>query len=206
MTASAIKTATTSKKISASAERRRRAERTLARTARDRNVVVGRRVVPNPYNPNERMTVQVNRNVDLLAAERAAGRLDEAHYLVGRMCQAVWERQAGARLGSGGWNQGGSRDQTIAHELQIIYAIEDAAKAEAFNETVARAIGWTGVRLLKRFLIEGATFEGYAGLGASDRMVGKVAYRFRMLLEDLTEALHTATGSEGQRICAWRET
>lgn len=176
--------------------------------ARDHAVLVGRAIVTNPYNPNERESVTINRRVDILAQERAAGRIDEAQFQVGRMVQAVFERGSGARLGSGGWNPGGSRDQTVAHELKIIHAIEDAERVKAFAERMQAAIGGAGVRILRAILAEGHSYASYAartGKGSGERAATDVAKRFRWLLEALTEAQHTATGAEGQRIRATRE-
>lgn len=205
MTAAAARTAS-SPRNPAKASSRRRAPISLAgpKLGRDHAVLVGRRVVPCPYDGRP-LQVEVNRRVDILAQERAAGRISEAEFLVGRACQAVWERQSGARMGSGAWNPGSSRDQTVAHELAILYAIDDAEKAQAFSERVASAIGWTGVAQLKLYLVEGHTFASRAGFGASHWQVGKIADRFRSRLKDLTEALHTAHGAEGQRIRATRD-
>lgn len=202
-----VSVAVSSISISAAKKNRRAAasRRPAPRLARDVAVVPGNRIVPCPYNANERIAVTVNRHVDLLSTERAAGRLTEAEFLVGRLCQEAWERQSGARMGRNGFDPSGSRDQTVAHELSIIFALDDAAKVAAFNDRVAAAIGWTGVAVLKRFLVEGHTFKSYAGLGASAWQIGKVADRFRERLKDLTEALYTATGAERQRIRATRE-
>ena len=78
--------------ISAAKKSRRpsSSRRPAPRLARDLAVVPGNRVVPCPYNANERISVQVNRHVDVLATERAAGRLTEAEFLVGRLCQEAW--------------------------------------------------------------------------------------------------------------------
>ncbi|WP_458438739.1 hypothetical protein [Methylorubrum extorquens] len=193
--------------ISASKKSRRAASsrRPPPHLARDLAVVPSNRVVPCPYNPNERIAVTVNRHVDVLARERSNGRLTEAEFFVGRLCQEAWEKQSGARMGRRGFDPSGSRDQTVAHELSIIYALDDAAKVAAFNNRVAAAIGWTGVAVLKRFLVEGHTFSTYAGLGATEAQINKVGYRFRDRLKDLTEALYTATGAERQQIRSTRD-
>jgi len=190
---------TSSKKISASAERRRRIlDRSLARTARDRDVVTGTRTVADPYDPGTFITATVNRRVDILAAERSTGRITEAQFQVGRMIQAVFERGSGARLSSGGWSQGGSRDQTVAHELAIIFAIEDAEKVRKFVRHLEHAIGGVGVRFLRAILAEGFSFSSYAertGKGSGERAATDIAKRFRWLLEALTEKQHTVRGA-----------
>lgn len=193
--------------ISAAKKSRRAASssrRPAPRLARDLAVVPGNRVVPCPYNPNERIAVTVNRHVDVLARERSAGRLTEAEFLVGRLCQEAWEKQSGARMGRRGFDPSGSRDQTVAHELSIIYALDDAAKVAAFNDRIAAAIDWTGIAVLKRFLVEGHSFSTYAGLGATEAQINKVGDRFRDRLKDLTEALYTASGAEKQHIRGFR--
>lgn len=202
-----VSVAASSISISATKKSRRAASsrRPLPRLARDLAVVPGNRVVPCPYNANERIAVTVNRHVDVLARERSAGRLTEAEFLVGRLCQEAWEKQSGARMGRRGFDPSGSRDQTVAHELSIIYALDDAAKVAAFNDRIAAAIGWTGIAVLKRFLVEGHSFSTYAGIGASEAQISKVGDRFRDRLKDLTEALYTATGAERQHIRATRE-
>lgn len=176
------------------------------RTARDMEIVEGKHSVPDPYEPGSFLTATVNRKVDVLFDERSRGRITEAQYLVGRMIQAVYERGSGARLGSAGWAIGGSRDQTVAHELAILYALDDAEKVRKFTQRLEQAVGTVGARFLRAILSEGKTFSSYAAdRGRSgERAAGDVAKRFRWLLESLTETQHTATGAEGQRIRAVR--
>lgn len=173
---------------------------------RDKAILVGRRVVPCPFDGHP-LGVSVNRRVDVLADERSKNRITEAQFLVGRMIQAVFERGSGARLGSAGWDVGGSKDQTIAHELAILYGIDDAEKVRAFTARMERTIGGVGVRFLRLILAEGQTFAAYAertGKGSGERASSDIAKRFRWLLEALTEEQHTATGADGQRIRAVR--
>lgn len=208
VTASAARTAPRTSKAAASSSRRRKVSLAGPSLGRDHAVLLGRSVVACPYNGNDRIQVAINRRVDVLAQERAAGRIDEAQFLVGRTIQAVFERSSGARMGSGGWNAGGSRDQTVAHELQIIYAIEDAETVRAYADRMAKTIGGVGVRFLRAILSEGQTFTAYAertGKGGGERAASDIAKRFRWLLEALTEAEHTATGAEGQLIRGTRE-
>ncbi|APX84755.1 hypothetical protein BV511_08545 [Methylorubrum extorquens] len=108
-------------------------------------------------------------------------------------------------MGRHGFDPSGSRDRTVAHELSIIYALDGAAKVAAFNDRIAAAIAWTGVAVLKRFLVEGHTFSTYAGIQSAEVQINKVGDCFRKRLKDLTEALYTATGPEEQRIPATRD-
>lgn len=208
VTAPAARTSSPGSRKARPASARRRSKISLPAIGRDHAVLVGRAIVANPYNANERQEVRVNRCVDILAQERAAGRITESQMLVGRTVQAVIERASGARLGSGGWNHAGSRDQTVAHELQILLSIEDARKVREFEERMRAAIGGAGVQILRAILAEGHSFASYAaktGKGSSERAASDIAKRFRWLLEALTDAHHTATGADGQRIRATRE-
>lgn len=202
MTASAKPSTSTTRPSRKAAPSRRRAVTLAGRTARDTEIVVVNRPVPAPYAPGTFETASVNRRVDVLADERSKGRISEAAFLVGRMIQAVYERGSGARLGSGGWDIAGSRDQTVAHELAIIYALEDAERVRKFTARLEQAVGSVGARFLRAILAEGKTFTSYAAdRGRSgERAVGEIAQRFRWLLEALVEAQHTATGAEGQRV------
>jgi hypothetical protein len=105
------------------------ARRPIPLLGRDRDLV-SRANMPDPDEPGAFRDVQVNRRVDVLAQELASERIE---FEVGRIIQAVFERDSGARLGSGGWNAGGSRDQTVAHELATIYAIDDAEQVRKFT-------------------------------------------------------------------------
>ncbi|MCJ2107872.1 hypothetical protein MKK70_21330 [Methylobacterium sp. E-041] len=201
MTASASQSSSTTRSIriaTTTAERRRAKNGRLGPlTARDVNIEVGEASIADPYAMGSFRTGQVNRRVDVLATEHGAGRITESQFLVGRMIQAVFERWSGAKLGSGGWNPGGSRDQTIAHELQIIFAIEDAEKVKKFVGHLERAIGAVGVRFLRAILSEGQTFTTYAAARgkAGERGAAQIAGHFRLLLEGLVESQHTATGA-----------
>ncbi|MGF3026534.1 hypothetical protein ACQVP2_27390 [Methylobacterium aquaticum] len=146
--------------------------------------------VDDPMEPGKRLLASVNRRIDILEDERSHGRITVSQYETARQVQAVFERASGARLGSGGWDIGGSRDQTIAHELQIIYAIEDARVIRALLGRVERAVGWSGARFLKAVLADRATFAQCAvARGKSgERAVAQVAGHFRILLEDLDES------------------
>lgn len=199
MTASAKQSSSTTRKTAtrvAPSTRRNKNIRLAPVTARVLEVTVEQRSVPDPMDPGSFRTSDVNTSVDLLLHERARCRISEAQYQVGRMIQAVYERGSGARLGSSGWGEGGSRDQTIAHELAIIYAIEDAERVRKFTRRLETALGTVGARFLRQVLTERVTFAQYAAARgkSGERAVAQVAAHFRLLLEGLTEAQHTARG------------
>ncbi len=146
--------------------------------------------IDDPLEPGKRLLASVNRRVDILEDERSHGRITVSQYETARQVQAVFERATGARLGSGGWDIGGSRDQTIAHELQIIYAIEDARVIRALLVRVVKAVGFVGARFLKSVLADRQTFAQAAEARgkAGERGTSQVASHFRILLEGLDEA------------------
>lgn len=205
MTASAKKSSSTTRTASyQSASTRRRRPVTLApTTARDVEVEVGTASVRNPYDPSSFISATVNRRVDVLSAERAAGRITEAQFQVGRMLQALWEKQLGVRSG-GTWDSTtaniGMGSQNVSHaftieDIRMLGRIETAKAVKAMNERAARVIGDSGVRFLRAILAEGFSFGAYAearGRGTSERASSDIAKRFRWLLDELTEAQHTA--------------
>jgi hypothetical protein len=146
--------------------------------------------IDDPLEPGKRLLASVNRRVDILEDERSHGRITVSQYETARQVQAVFERATGARLGSGGWDIGGSRDQTIAHELQIIHAIEDARVIRALLGRVQRAIGEVPARFVKQVLTERMTFAQYAEARGRGGVKGtaQIAAHFRLLLEHLDEA------------------
>ncbi|GLS44386.1 hypothetical protein [Methylobacterium brachythecii] len=146
--------------------------------------------VSDPFDPARRLQVSVNRNVDILEVERSHGRIQVSEYETGRQVQAILERASGARLGSSGWDISGSRDQTIAHELAVIYAIEDARLVAKLKDKIVRAVGTPGARFLAEVLVGGKTFAQYAAARgrSGERGTAGVANHFRILMEYLDEA------------------
>ncbi|WP_454104320.1 hypothetical protein [Methylorubrum extorquens] len=134
------------------------ARRPIPLLGRDRDLV-SRANMHDPYEPGAFRDVEVNRRVDVLAQELASKRIERAEFEVGRIIQAVFKRDSGARLGSGGWNAGGSRDQTVAHELAIIYAIDDAEQVRKFTAWLEKAIGGVDVRFLRSILARGPDLQ-----------------------------------------------
>lgn len=150
-------------------------------------VAVSSVAVPDPFAPDTRVLAAVNRNVDTLEMERSHGRITVSQYEVGRQVQAILERGVGARLGSVAYDVRGSKDLSIAHELAIIYAIEDARLVAMLKDKIVRAIGITGSRFLAEVLTGRQTFAQYAdarGKGG-ERGTAYIAEHFRILLEDL---------------------
>lgn len=205
MTASAKKSSSTTRatRYQTASSRRRRPVSLAPITARDVEVQVGTASVRNPYDPSSFITATVNRRVDVLAAERAAGRITEAQFLVGRALQALWEKQLGVRSG-GTWDSTtaniGMGSQNVSHaftieDIRMLGRIETARAVKAMNERAGRIIGDSGVRFLRSILAEGHSFGSYAearGRGTGDRASSDIAKRFRWLLDELTEAQHTA--------------
>ncbi|BAQ43988.1 MULTISPECIES: hypothetical protein [Methylobacterium] len=162
----------------------------VGRPARPEAVPTAVVAIDDPHEPGKRLFAAVNRRVDILEDERSHGRITVSQYETARQVQAVFERASGARLGSGGWGIGGSRDQTIAHELQVIYAIEDARVIKALLGRVEKAVGTVGARFLKSVLADRQTFAQAAEARgkAGERGTSQVAAHFRILLEGLDEA------------------
>lgn len=160
----------------------------LSRAVRRRGPVqVSAVAVADPFAPDTRVLAGANRNVDVLEMERSHGRITVSQYEVGRQVQAILERGVGARLGSMSFGVRGTKDLSIAHELAIIYAIEDARLVAALKGKIVRAIGNTGSRFLAEVLTGRQTFAQYAearGKGG-ERGTAYIAEHFRILLEDL---------------------
>lgn len=188
------------------ADTRRRAKLLrCAPTARTSAVQVAKRSVPNPYAPGSYETAQINRRVDILEVERSRGEdrggISPAAFEVGRVCQAMWERGAGARLGS---SMGGmDRTHATDHELAVALGADDAIKVRDFDAQVVKAVGDCGRRVLRLYLIEGQTYRGHVGIVASEKAVTKEGDYFRRTLENLADEFG-ATGPERGRMRASR--
>ena len=180
------------KKLRAAVAGRRRKQpvRLAPITARDTYVDVGTKLVADPSEYGSFTHAPFNRRVDVLEDEISNHRISTSQYEIGRIIQAVFERASGARLGSGGMGEGGSRDQTIANELKVIYAIEDAETVRRYVARIERVIGTVGARFLRQVLADGTTFAQYAearGKGG-DRGRNQIGEHFRLLLEGLDDA------------------
>lgn len=145
--------------------------------------------VDDPWASGKRTMASVNRRVDVLEMERSHGRLTVSQYEVGRQVQAIFERASGARLGSMDFGVRGSKDMTIAHELSVIYAIDDARLVAKLKDKVVRAVGVPGARFLHEVLTGRQTFAQFAearGKGG-ERGTAYIAEHFRILMENLDE-------------------
>ncbi len=162
----------------------------LSRAVRRKGPVTTTTVaVADPFSPGTRVLAAVNRNIDVLEMERSHGRITVSQYEVGRQVQAILERGSGGRLGSMAFDVRGSKDLTIAHELAIICAIDDARLVAALRDKIVRAIGTAGARFLAEVLTGRMTFAQYAeahGKGG-ERGTATIAAHFRILLESLDE-------------------
>ena len=208
MTASTKKSSSTTRQTAtrvAPSSRRNKNIRLDPITARDVEVVEGTGTFRDPYDASTFVTTTVNRRVDVLAAERSAGRITEAHLQVGRMLQAMWEKQLGVRHGSSwdstifspGYASLNTANGLTIEDIRMLGRIETAKAVKAMNDRAARVIGDSGVRFLRSILAEGFSFSSYAearGRGAGERASTDIAKRFRWLLDELTEAQHTAHG------------
>jgi hypothetical protein len=163
--------------------------------------------VDDPWASGKRTIASVNRRVDVLEMERSHGRLTVSQYEVGRQVQAIFERASGARLGSMDFGIRGSKDMTIAHELSVIYAIDDARLVAKLKDKVVRAVGVPGARFLHEVLTGRQTFAQFAearGKGG-ERGTAYIAEHFRILMENLDEdfaaegVVSTIQGFTGER-------
>lgn len=162
----------------------------LASSASPRNVPTLAGAVADPYEPGGRIQVSINRRVDLLEEQRSHKRISVSEFETGRQVQAIIERASGAGLGSGGWGAGGSRDQTVAHEIAIIYAVEDARLIQQLMSRIVQAVGSVGARMLRDLLGGTMSLRQYAeARGKSgERGVAAVGAQFQFLLQALDES------------------
>ena len=168
----------------------------LARPAGSSNVQPVTVAVPDPHDADVRIRATANRRVDILELERSHGRISEAAYMVGRIVQATFERASGVRSGGGG--AGVRVDAATAHELAIIYSIDNARAVQALMKRIESAIGTVGARFLRQVITEGVSFAGAAEQRGRGGRAGTAAAadRFRMLLEDLAEAWRAIGGQQ----------
>lgn len=159
----------------------------LGRPARRQAVDTAVGAVDDPLEPGKRVQATINRRVDVLEMERGHGRITVSQYEVGRQVQAILERASGARSGGGMWDNSGSRDQVIAHELAVIYALDDARLVDKLKGKIVRAVGKPGARFLGEVLTGRQTFGQFAEARgkAGERGTAYVAEHFRILLEYL---------------------
>jgi hypothetical protein len=161
----------------------------LARPVPSINVRTAVVAIPDPLEPNRRLKATVNRRVDILEQERSHKRITEAAYLTGRVAQAIFERASGAKSPS--FNPGDRIDTTLARELSVIMAIEDARTIAAYEKWIISVLGQIDARLLRSIIRDRRTFaQAAADRGrSSERGKAYFAERFRDALEQLAHAL-----------------
>lgn len=138
--------------------------------------------------PSGRLLVNVNRRVDLLEHERAHGRISDAAYGIGRLVQAVFERYRGPGCGSQ-WREGDHVDADLAHELAIIYGLENAEAVRKLVAKIRREIGRIDANIVQRLLAQRQSFAQVGQLigRGGERGSAYIAQRFRDALEALSE-------------------
>ncbi|WHQ72540.1 hypothetical protein [Methylorubrum extorquens] len=205
------------RKLETRADRRRASLlRKNPHTERDASIKIGRRLVTDPTTLGKFIEVQVNRQLDVLTMEHSARpqRISDVEFAVGRLLQDAWTgRKDGdrrmdsfAKLGvlvSSGGDDGPlpSREMGMLRETFRARAVAD------LNLKIEKVVGGVGLRLLRAILVEGHTFGTYAActVGGGERGAARIGERFRWLLNEVADHLHTATGAGGQHIRATRE-
>lgn len=204
------------RKLETSADRRRaNLLRKNPHTERGAAIQVGRRIVTDPETIGGFIEVQVNKQLDVLTTEHSARRISDVEFAVGRLLQDAWtgNRDGGdrrmasmSRLGvlvNGG---AGSEEELPPREMEMLRSVFRIRAIADLDAKIADVIGWVGVRFLKAILVEGHTIGTYASrtVGGGERGAARIGDRFRWMLAEVAEQLHTATGAGGQRIRATR--
>lgn len=158
----------------------------LARPLPSLNVRTAIGAVPDPYAPDERILVVINRRTDVLEEDRAKGLISEGAYITGRAIQAAYEVRSPS---SSNWNDAGRGDPTTAQELRHLTLQRRARRAISLSRDVTEAVGAFGAEQIRRVLGDNCSYDDLAvreGRGG-DRGRRFVAGRFRDLLEAVTE-------------------
>lgn len=204
------------KPASAADRRRARLLHKNPHTERDAAIKVGRRLVTDPTTIGKFIEVQVNRQLDVLTMEHSARpqRISDVEFAVGRLLQDAWtgpkdsdRRMASiARLGVV-VSSGGDDGPLPAREMGMLREAFRVRAIAALDAKIAGVVGRVGLRLLRAILVEGHTFGTYAActVGGGERGAARIGERFRWLLNEVADHLHTATGEDGQHIRATRE-
>lgn len=185
-------------------------------TERDAAIKIGRRLVTDPTTLGKFIEVQVNRQLDVLTMEHSARpqRISDVEFAIGRMLQDAWTgRHDGdrrmdtfARLGVV-ISSGGDDGPLPAREMGMLRETFRARAIADLNAKIGSVVGMVGLRLLRAILVEGHTFGTYAActVGGGERGAARIGERFRWLLNEVADHLHTASGPEHGRIRAERE-
>lgn len=185
-------------------------------TERDAAIKIGRRVVTDPTTLGKFVEVQVNRQLDVLTMEHAARpqRIADVEFAIGRLLQDAWcgrkdgdrRMESIARLGVV-VSSGGDDGPLPSREMGMLRETFRARAVAQLNLKIEHVVGRVGLRLLRAILVEGHTFGTYAActVGGGERGAARIGERFRWLLNEVADHLHTATGPDHQRIRASRE-
>lgn len=186
-------------------------------TERDAAIRPGRRLVTDPTTLGAFIEVQVNRQLDVLTMEHSARpqRIDNVQFAVGRLLQDAWtgrrddsNRRMETLALLGALPEAGRDDGPLpARDMDMLRSVFRVRAVAELDAKIVKVVGMVGLRLLKAILIDGHTFGTYAGctVGGGERGAARIGERFRWLLSEVAEHLHTATGAEGQHIRATRE-
>ncbi|WP_238225230.1 hypothetical protein [Methylorubrum aminovorans] len=184
---------------------------------RDAAIKLGRRLVTDPTTLGEFIEVQVNRQLDVLTMEHSARpqRISDVEFAIGRLLQDAWggrkdgdrRMESIARLGVV-VSSGGDDGPLPSREMGMLRETFRARAVAQLDLKIEHIVGRVGLRLLRAILVEGHTFGTYAActVGGGERGAARIGERFRWLLNEVAEHLHTATGADGQHIRATRNT
>ncbi|SOR27155.1 conserved protein of unknown function [Methylorubrum extorquens] len=205
------------RKLETRADRRRASLlRKNPHTERDASIKIGRRLVTDPTTLGKFIEVQVNRQLDVLTMEHSARpqRISDVEFAVGRLLQDAWtgRKDGDRRMDSFAKlgvlvSSGGDDGPLPSREMGMLRETFRARVVADLNLKIEKVVGGVGLRLLRAILVEGHTFGTYAActVGGGERGAARIGERFRWLLNEVADHLHTASGAEGQRIRATRD-
>jgi hypothetical protein len=205
------------RKLETRADRRRASLlRKNPHTERDASIKIGRRLVTDPTTLGKFIEVQVNRQLDVLTMEHSARpqRISDVEFAVGRLLQDAWtgRKDGDRRMDSFAKlgvlvSSGGDDGPLPAREMGMLRETFRARAVAQLDLKIEGVVGRVGLRLLRAILVEGHTFGTYAAytVGGGERGAARIGERFRWLLNEVADHLHTANGPEHGRIRASRE-
>ena len=205
------------RKLETRADRRRASLlRKNPHTERDASIKIGRRLVTDPTTLGKFIEVQVNRQLDVLTMEHSARpqRISDVEFAIGRLLQDAWtgRKDGDRRMDSFAKlgvlvSSGGDDGPLPAREMGMLRETFRARAVAQLDLKIEGVVGRVGLRLLRAILVEGHTFGTYAActVGGGERGAARIGERFRWLLNEVADHLHTANGPEHGRIRASRE-
>lgn len=127
-------------------------------------------------------------NTDIVEWELSHGRISDGAYSMGRLIEGIFNKARGPG-GGGQWRQGDRVDAWVAHELAIIWAIDNARSIKRWTLAVERELGRIDAKILRQVLGEGKSFAEVAALNgrAGERGTNYYAQRWRDALETLAD-------------------